>query len=68
MTNLQALKNIFPNDYKKFSATVEWLNEEYTPHDPTIFEVFNYMFNDPEGVVSTTQSIWNKKYEGDLFI
>lgn len=62
MTNLDKLKEVFPDDWNKFTATVGWMTEEYCQPTTTIEDAFAYYFDDTEAV-SAKNSLWDKEYK-----
>lgn len=61
MTNLEKLKEVFPNDWQNFSATVGWFYQEYDNYKPTNYDIFNMYFGSNTDV-SATEATWEKEY------
>ena len=64
MTNLEKLKEVFPYNWSKFSATVGWTCEEYNPQKirKTNLNIFEEVFGDAKDQVVAPRGFWEKDY------
>lgn len=62
MNNLQKLREVFPNDLKKFVAEVDWMTVPYQSPRLTNAEVFNFYFGDTTKVTADND-FWDQEYK-----
>lgn len=66
MSNLEKLKELFPENYKEISSVYpEWLNEEYKEPIITNEIICTYYFG-LNNNIAASESFWDKKYKGKI--
>lgn len=61
MTNLEKLKQLFPNDWNQFYANIGWFNEAYQIPPLKNIDIFNYYFKNAD--VSAQNTFWEEEYK-----